>query len=264
MTRAKNGTDDGAPVQRVELEDGALWRVELATPKANIIDVEKTRILTDVFQQADQEPDLKAIIIASQGPHFSFGASVEEHLPDRVEEMLTGFHCLFYTMLDAAVPTLAAVRGQCLGGGLELASFCNRVFVAPDVRLGQPEIQLGVFAPVASVMLAERVGRSRAEDICLSGRSLVAEEAWSIGLADEITDDPDDAALEYARVHLLPKSASSLRYAVRAARHGFAERVRRELPAVERLYLRDLMSTEDSVEGLSAFMGKRQPSWRNS
>lgn len=264
MTEENSGTDNGAPVQRLVLEGGALWRVELATPKANIIDVEKAKILTDVFRQAAEEPGLKAIIIGARGPHFSFGASVEEHFPDRVEEMLTGFHGLFYAMLDAAVPTLAAVRGQCLGGGLELASFCNRVFVAPDARLGQPEIVLGVFAPVASVMLSERVGRSRAEDICLSGRPLAAEEAWSIGLADEISDDPDEAALEYARTHLLPKSASSLRYAVRAARHGFAERVRRELPEVERLYLRDLMSTEDPLEGLTAFLEKRQPSWRNA
>ena len=159
--------------------------------------------------------------------------------------------------------TLAAVRGQCLGGGLELAGFCNRLFASPDAKLGQPEIALGVLAPVASVVLAERVGRSRAEDLCLSGRSLTAAEAERIGLVDEIAEDPTEAALGYAREYLLPRSASSLRIAVRALRSGFAERFRAQLAEVERLYLQELMSTTDALEGLQAFLEKRAPSWSN-
>jgi cyclohexa-1,5-dienecarbonyl-CoA hydratase len=112
-------------------------------------------------------------------------------------------------------------------------------------------------------MLSERVGRSRAEDICLTGRSLKAEEGLGIGLVDELAEDPGTAALEYARKHLLPKSASSLRFAVQAARGGFANRVRRELAEVEALFLNELMGTEDAQEGLQAFLEKRQPDWRN-
>jgi cyclohexa-1,5-dienecarbonyl-CoA hydratase len=178
--------------------------------------------------------------------------------------MLRGFHRLFHLLLEANVVTLAAVRGQCLGGGLELAGFCNRLFAAPDARLGQPEIVLGVFAPVASVALVERVGRSHAEDLCLSGRSLTAQEAHRIGLVDEIADDPDAAALAYAREHLLPRSASSLRLALRATRVGYAERFRHALAEVERLYLEELMSTADATEGLQAFLEKRSPSWSDA
>ncbi len=178
--------------------------------------------------------------------------------------MIGVFHRLFRLMLEANVITLAAVRGQCLGGGLELASFCNRLFASPDARLGQPEIQLGVFAPVASVALAERVGRSRAEDLCLSGRSLTAEEGLAIGLVDEVAEDPSRAALAYAREHLLPRSASSLRLALRAVRAGFAERFDAELARVERLYLDELMSTADANEGLVAFIEKRKPIWSDA
>jgi cyclohexa-1,5-dienecarbonyl-CoA hydratase len=117
---------------------------------------------------------------------------------------------------------------------------------------------------VASVVLTERVGRGRAEDICLTGRSLGAEEALTIGLVDQIADDPGEAALAYAREHLIPKSASSLRLAVRAARHGFDERFRREIAEVERQYVEDLMATADAVEGLNAFLQKRQPEWKNA
>ncbi len=246
------------------LDDGAVWRVALATPKANILDMEKAEQLCSIFARARDERGLKAVVIEGEGPNFSFGASVEEHLPGQYEKMIPGFHRLFRLMLEASVMTLAVVRGQCLGGGLELAAFCNRVFASPDARLGQPEIVLGVFAPVASVTLPERMGSGAAEDLCLSGRSIRAEEALRTGLVDQIDEDPGAAALAYARKYLLPRSASSLRLAFQAVRGGGrAVRFLTELGRVERLYLDELMATADAVEGLQAFVGKRPAAWRD-
>jgi cyclohexa-1,5-dienecarbonyl-CoA hydratase len=252
------------PVRLEALEEGAIWRAVLATPKANILDMEKCDILSEIFADAGSTKDLKAVIIAAEGPHFSFGASVQEHLPDQIEAMLHGFHRLFYSILDARVATLAAVQGQCLGGAMELAIFCNRLFASPGAVLGQPEIILGVLAPVASVMLADRVGRSRAENLLLTGGSLSAAEGLGIGLVDELADDPEAAALEHAREHLLPKSASSLRFAVGSARIGFEERFRREVAEVERIFLEELITTSDAQEGLRAFLEKRQALWKNA
>ena len=251
------------PVRLEALAGGSIWRAVLATPKANILDMEKCGVLSEIFAKAAEEKGLKAVVIEGDGPHFSFGASVEEHLPEQVEAMLHGFHGLFYKMLDASVMTLAAVRGQCLGGAMELAIFCNRVFASPDARLGQPEILLGVLAPVASVMLADRVGRSRAEHLCLTGKSMSATEGLAIGLVDELADDPGSAAVDYAREFLLPKSASSLRIAQRAIRGDFAERFRKDLAEAERLFLEELMGTTDAQEGLRAFLEKRDPEWEN-
>ncbi len=264
MSGGRGIAGEAGPVRLEKAEGGAVWRVLLATPKANILDMEKSEILASIFEQAGREPGIKAVILEGEGPHFSFGASVREHLPDRCAEMLRGFHALFNGILDASVPTLAAVRGQCLGGGLELAAFCDHLVAAPDARLGQPEILLGVFAPVASLLLSERMGRGGAEDLLLSGRSLTAEEARERGLVDEIAGDPAEAAMAYARQHLLPRSASSLRWAVRAARHGFARRFRSELAELETIYLRDLMGTADAIEGLQAFLEKRPPRWRDA
>ncbi|MFC1661159.1 enoyl-CoA hydratase-related protein [Gemmatimonadota bacterium] len=251
------------PVRLESLEDGALWRVVLNTPKANILDMEKCGILSGIFVDAATTKPLKAVIIEAEGPHFSFGASVPEHLPDQIEAMLHGFHRLFFSILDARVVTLAAVQGQCLGGAMELAIFCNRLFASPGAVLGQPEIILGVIAPVASVMLADRVGRSRAENLLLTGGSMSAAEGLAIGLVDELAEAPGAAALEYAREHLLPKSASSLRFAVQAARAGFEDRVRKNLAEVERLFLQELINTADAQEGLNAFLEKRQAEWKD-
>lgn len=252
-----------SPIRVERLDGGALWRVFLARPKANIVDRAMTAALTALWQEAAAARDLKAICLEGDGPHFSFGASVQEHLPDQVHAMLRGFHAMFRALAATHVATLAAVRGQCLGGGLELVSFCNRIFAAPDAKLGQPEIKLGVLAPVASVVLPHRVGRAVAEDLCLSGRTLGAEDARAVGLVDELAADPAEAALAYARTHLLPHSAAALRLAQRALRDAWCREVFAALDAAERLYLDDLMATADAKEGVQAFLDKRSPQWCN-
>jgi cyclohexa-1,5-dienecarbonyl-CoA hydratase len=253
------------PVRVERLDAGACWRVVLGGSKGNILDARLMAALSGVFREASADTQVKALCLEGEGAHFSFGASVQEHLPDQVSAMLRRFHDLLLTLVDAAVPTLAAVRGQCLGGAMELVTLCHRTVAAADARFGQPEIALGVFAPAASVVLAERVGRGAAEDLCLSGRTISAHDAHRIGLADEVVDgDPLEAALAYARTHLLPRSASSLRYAVKAVRTGLRARLAAELPQIERLYLDGLMATHDAEEGLRAFLEKRPPSWRNA
>jgi len=251
-------------VRVAELDGGAVWHVVLATPKANIVDSPKIRALHAIFLRASRTPALKAIVLEGEGAHFSYGASVEEHLPANCAAMLASLHAMLQALLECHVPCLAAVRGQCLGGGLELVALCHRIFAARDARLGQPETVLGVFAPVGSLALTERLGRGAAEDLLLSGRSLLVEEARALGLVDEVVEDPRAAALDYARKHLLPKSASSLRFAVRAARLSLEERFRHELPRLEKLYLEELMHSADALEGLDAFVTKRPPRWRNA
>jgi cyclohexa-1,5-dienecarbonyl-CoA hydratase len=120
-----------------------------------------------------------------------------------------------------------------------------------------------VIAPIASVFLPERIGRAAAEELCLSGRSIGAEEAREKGLVDEIADDPRAAALDWMRTSLGPLSAATLRLANRALRLGLAERFERDLARVEALYRGELMRTEDACEGLAAFLEKRAPAWRN-
>ena len=242
---------------------GALLRLRLARPKANILDAGMISALEESFSRYRTNHGLLAALVDHEGPHFSFGASVEEHLPQHCERMLKGFHALLGAMLEWRKPILVAAGGQCLGGGLELACAGGLLFAAPSSQFGQPEMKLGVFAPAASVLMPLRIGQARAEDLLYSGRSIDAPTAQAWGLVNAVADDPAAAALEYFDQQLAGKSAAALACAVHAARNGFAELARARLDEVEELYLERLMETHDANEGLQAFMEKRQPKWEH-
>lgn len=253
-----------APVKIWFEKEGRLLRLRLDRPKANILDAAMNAALEDALTMHGVVTELRAIMIDAAGGHFSFGASIEEHMPDQCAAMLEGFHRLVLKVFGSQTPVIAVVRGQCLGGGLELVSAAHLIFAGADARLGQPEIQIGVFAPAASCLLPERVGLAAAEDLLISGRSIGAEEALRIGLVTAVADDPEAEALSYFDKHLAPKSAQSLRYATRAAREGIVDRVAKKLAAIEKLYLDELMTTSDAVEGLTAFIEKRPARWKDA
>jgi cyclohexa-1,5-dienecarbonyl-CoA hydratase len=249
---------------KVSLErDGKLLRLTLARPKANIVDAAMIAALTAALGEHLPAAPLRAVILGAEGPHFSFGASVEEHLPGSFSQMLQSLHALVRQLVQSPVPVLVAVRGQCLGGGLEVAAAGNLIFAAPGAMFGQPEVKLAVFAPAASCLLPERIGQSHAEDLLFSGRSISADEALRIGLVAAVTDDPDQSALDYFDQHLASLSASSLRFAVRAARAEVVRRISVKLDVVEKMYVEELMTTHDAVEGLTAFVGKRPAVWQD-
>jgi cyclohexa-1,5-dienecarbonyl-CoA hydratase len=241
--------------------DGKLLRLRLARPKANIVDAAMIAALTQALAENLGDPLLSAVLIDHEGPHFSFGASVQEHLPGQFAAMLKGFNALILAMVAAPVPILVAVRGQCLGGGMEVALAGNLIFAAPDAKFAQPEIQLAVFAPPASCLLPERIGRSAAEHLLLSGQAIGSDEAYRLGLVHAVAAEPDAAALAYFDQALAAHSPSSLRIALRAARFDLVERIKTKLAILEELYITELMSTSDAVEGLTAFLDKRPAKW---
>jgi cyclohexa-1,5-dienecarbonyl-CoA hydratase len=251
------------PIKTWLEHDGRLLRLRMARPSANVLDAGMVAALSESFVRYASAPALTCILIDHDGPHFSFGASVEEHLPGRCAEMLKGFHALILHVAGASVPVLTVVRGQCLGGGLELALAGSRIFAGRDARLGQPEIVLGVFAPAATALLPARMGRARAEDLLFSGRVVGADEALSMGLVDAVADDPEAAAIAWFDRHLAPRSASSLRYAVKAARENAIAELAARLTQLEGLYLDGLMATRDATEGLEAFLAKRPARWEH-
>ncbi len=249
---------------KVSLErEGQLLCLTLARPKANIVDAAMIASLRTALTEYLPQPKLRAVLLAAEGPHFSFGASVDEHMPELCAGMLKSLHALVLQLVASPVPVLVAVKGQCLGGGLEVVLSGNLIFAAPGAMLGQPEIKLGIYAPAASCLLPERIGQAQAEDILFSGRSLTAEEALRIGLLTAVAEDPDQAALAYFDQYLAPLSASAIRFAVRAARTDLVKRIAARIADVEKLYLEELMATHDAVEGLTSFVAKRPAVWQD-
>ncbi len=244
--------------------DGALLRLRLSRPKANIVDATMIAALQAAFDSHRSDKGLLAVLLDAEGPHFSFGASVEEHVAERCAAMLTALHALLLAMVEFPLPILTAVRGQCLGGGLEVALAGGPIFAAPDAKLGQPEMMLGVFAPAASALLPYRINQPDAEDLLFSGRSVSGTEAESMGLVHTVSDDPEAAAVAYFDNHLAGKSAVALACALAAARGPMIRDLRSRLNDLETLYLDRLMKTHDANEGLAAFLARRSPQWEHA
>ena len=250
---------------KVRLEmNSHVARIFLAAPKANILDQVMVAELDHAFTEVAARHDLCAVVLAAEGPHFSFGASVQEHLPDQVAKMLSGFHALVRRMMDVPAPTIAAVRGQCLGGGFELALACDLIIAEETTQLGVPEIKLAVFPPVAAVLLPVQIGTGPAAELVLTGNSWTAARAAAAGLVNRtVLEGTLDAQLEkWLGSDFLPLSPAALRHAVSVVRRRKKRALEDELPGVERLYLKELMSEADATEGLRAFLEKRPPHWR--
>jgi len=241
--------------------EGQALRVVLDAPKGNVLDGVMMGEILSLLDTLSDKRELKLLCFVGAGDHFSFGASVQEHVRDKAPAMLKAFHGMFLRLADLAIPTAALVRGRCLGGGMELAAFCNWVIAHPNALFGQPEIELGVLAPVASVILPLKVGQGLADDLLLTGSIINADEARKIGLVSRVSDDLEAALIELVAKQLGPKSPSSLRFAVRAARWEWNRRLKQDIGAIEKLYLDDLMATHDANEGLASFLEKRRPTW---
>jgi cyclohexa-1,5-dienecarbonyl-CoA hydratase len=240
-------------------EQGQLLHLTLNAPKGNILDSKMLAGIGAALDEYSDGPALKAIAFEGAGKHFCFGASVEEHRAAQAADMLATFHALFRRLAKLGIPTFAIVRGQCLGGGLELASYCSWIFSNTTAKFGQPEIKLAVFPPMASVLLPWRLGAGRALDLCVSGRSIGAEEAVRIGLVHDASEDPSAAFAAFFAEHFHAMSSSSLRFAERAVRLPLAKRLDEDLAELETLYLEQLMQTPDANEGITAFLEKRPP-----
>ncbi|PCI48255.1 MAG: hypothetical protein COB49_06120 [Alphaproteobacteria bacterium] len=210
--------------------------------------------------------DRKMLIFKGEGDHFCFGASVEEHTAAEVDNMLPGFHLMCGDILSHPVPTLANVSGFCLGGGLELAIVCGLIFADEKSKYAVPEIQLGVFPPVAAALLPFLGNGVTASHMLLTGAKLTAQEMKDSGLINQIAPrkDLDPLINSYIEKNILPRSASSLRFANRAVRMSINSVYRQYIGDLERLYLDELMKSHDANEGIGSFLEKRAPEWKNN
>ena len=243
-------------------------RLTLKKPPLNVLNIAMMREIGIVLEGLAEDPAIKVLVIdaAEESKVFSAGVDISEHTADQVDEMITVFHRLFHLLEILEVPIVAVVNGAALGGGCELILHCDVVIASEKSSFGQPEIQVGVFPPVAVVSLQEIVGPKKAFELVITGDSIRAQEAARMGLVNKVVppEELGEATEEFVR-KLTKLSGVVLRMTKRAMRLARTHRgsFADGLDAVEQLYLGPLMATEDAQEGLNAFLEKRPPEWKN-
>jgi len=245
--------------------DDRVARITLARPPLNIMNIAMMDEIGEALELCGREANLAAIVFdaADEARAFSAGVAVEDHVPSTVVRMLDSFHRIFRLLEKISVPVVAVVNGVALGGGCELVAACDLVIASERAKFGQPEIKLGVFPPVAAVVLPRIIGEKKALEMILLGETIDAAEAGRLGLVNYVVSGDELAArTEELLTKLRALSSSSLRIARRAIL-GDGGDFDRLLSQAENTYLHELLKTEDANEGLQSFMEKRNPAWRH-
>jgi cyclohexa-1,5-dienecarbonyl-CoA hydratase len=229
----------------------------------NIIDIPMMDELSAALAEIESRSEISVIIFSGEGNCFSAGVDVAAHTPDKVAAMLEKFHRIIRGLIATRKVTIASVHGHCLGGGAELAMVCDLVYTAEDAQWGFPEIQLGCFPPVAVTALSALVGQKRASDLILTGRTISGTEAAAIGLASGAVRAEQLECMMNENVRKLSSlSPAALAISKKAIYAWDSMHFDKGLVRAEKIYLDELMHTEDAHEGIRAFMEKRQPKWR--
>lgn len=254
---------DGQPLVRYEVVDDVAF-VTLNAPPLNVLTAAMMGELAGVLERAQADRSLKAIVVQAEGKAFSAGADVGEHRPEQAPEMIAGFSRLFAALGASELPLVMAVDGAALGAGFELALMADVLLATDRATFGQPEIRLGFFAPVGVAWLAARIGIGRSLEVTCTGRTYTAAEMASLGLVSRVVPPGElGPTVEALLKDLRRASPAVLRMNVRLSRQLMGrpfEEARRE---AERVFLTELMATEDVREGIASFYEKRRPVWQN-
>jgi len=257
-------TQPATKYSRIALELHApVARISLDRPPLNIIDIPMMEELAEALTEIEARIEISILIISGSQTAFSAGVDVAAHTPDKVEQMLAKFHGVIRMLIASRKVSIAAVHGNCLGGGAELAMVCDLAYTSELATWGFPEIKRGCYPPVAGTALAALVGPKHAADLVLTGRSITGREAAGIGLANCVVPEVDlEHAVQDAVHHLSQLSPAALAIAKKAIYAWDSIHFDKGLARAEKIYSDELMKTEDAQEGINAFLEKRPPVWK--
>lgn len=248
---------------QIETSDGVA-KITLSRPKHNVFDIEMMRDLNAGLENLLNDPQLKCLVFLGEGPSFCAGVEVNDHKPEKVDDMIATFNRIFELIDRFEVPTIAGAHGACLGGGLELAIACDIIVAADRAIFGQPEIKLGFFPPYAAIRLPSLVGQAKAIEICTTGKRYTAKEAKSMGFVSHtVEDEMFSEEVDKIANEIQVSSPLIIRLNKRAVKQHIGMEFSKALQGVGDLFLNTLMKTKDTVEGIRSFEEKRKPVWKN-
>lgn len=242
-----------------------LTTLTLNKPPFNVLDIEMMVEINTALDQVMADSTVRLLLITGSGEKaFSAGVDVADHTADKVDRMIEVFHGIFRRLERVAVPVVAALNGVALGGGCELALGCDMIVASSHAKLGQPEIKLGVFPPIAAILLPRLIPPTKAYELLLGGANIDAIEAHRLGLVNKVIAKEEFADGSAAFVkQFLSLSRPALVYTKKAIRAAAGKPFNEALSAAEAIYLQELMPTADASEGLNSFMQKRPPVWQH-
>ena len=246
-------------------DQGEVLRLAINRPPYNVLDIATMEEMNVALDLAMENTTAKVLLITGNGDKtFSSGVDVIDHTPDKVVKMIDVFHGILKRLMVFPLPTVAALNGSAMGGGCELALACDMAVATEDTKIGQPEIKLGVFPPIAAILMPRIMPLPKVMELLLGGGLITAQEALQLGLLNRVF--PRASFAQDTRAFLgqfLNLSRVALMYTKKAVREAAGKPFFEALFTVEQIYLRDLMATADAVEGLNSFMEKRKPVWQN-
>jgi cyclohexa-1,5-dienecarbonyl-CoA hydratase len=249
--------------EHIKLEvAGGLATLTLAREPLNVLNIAMMKEINQALDSLSGQ-DFKVLLVKAEGKAFSAGVDVGEHLGDQVHEMIEVFHGMFRRMDALGVVTVASVQGAALGGGCEVMAYCDLVVASEKAKIGQPEIQVGVFPPVAALVFPRQMGYKKALELIVTGDTIGAAEAQSLGLVNQVVP-PEELAEATDKLvgKLLGLSGLVLKLTKKAVVGGLLDDTDQGLGVIEKVYLEELMQTHDAEEGLKAFLDKRKPEWQ--
>jgi cyclohexa-1,5-dienecarbonyl-CoA hydratase len=243
--------------------EAPLASITFTHPPLNVFDFQMMDELLDALKALEQRREISTVIVSGGERGFSAGVDVAVHTPDQVPTMLQKFHGLILALTRFPKITIAEVHGVCLGGGAELAMVCDMCFTTEKAKWGFPEITLGCYPPVACAALAALVGQKRAADLVFTGRTFSGQDAADWGLANEAHPENElREVIEGTLDHLFKLSPTALTHAKKACYAWDSIHLDKGLARAEKIYIEELMQTEDAKEGIQAWLEKRQPEWK--
>jgi cyclohexa-1,5-dienecarbonyl-CoA hydratase len=257
-----NETMTTAAVRYEVREDVAF--LTLDAPPVNVLTGAMMLEMAQGIERAQADPSIKALVVESAVRAFSAGADVGEHRPSEAPEMIAGFSRLFAAFGALEVPVVMGVDGAALGAGFELVMMADVLIASERATFGQPEIRLGFFAPVGVAWLPARIGLARAIEVTSTGRTYTAAEMHAMGLVSRVVSDAElQQAVATVLADLRRASPVVMRMNVRLSRQLLGRPFEEARLEAERVFLDELMATEDVREGIASFFEKRRPAWKN-
>jgi cyclohexa-1,5-dienecarbonyl-CoA hydratase len=248
---------------KFEKADGVA-RITFARPKHNVFNIDMMTEFIGVLQSLGADTELKCLVLLGEGASWCAGVDVGDHKPEMAGKMIDTFNRSLSLIENLEAPTVAAVHGACLGGGMEYAIACDIVIAGKKAKFGQPEVKLGFLPPYAAIRLPLLVGPAKAIEVCTTGRIYSAEEARAMGFVSQVAEEEKfSAAVESLVGEIASSSPLILRLNKRAVKDHCGLAPAEAVKKVSRLFLDKLMKTEDTQEGIASFYEKRRPVWKN-